>query len=123
MPITDDAVQMRGMTAVASDRDKLGTIEDIYLDRESGEPEWMTLKTGLSGGHLSFVPLAEARRDGDTIAVPYDKATVRTLRASTPTASSPRARRPACTATTGSTTRSAVRQRAPRGRRCGPRLA
>ena len=77
MPMTDDAVQMRGMTAVASDGDKLGTIEDIYLDRQTGEPEWMTLKTGLFGGHLSFVPLAEARRDGDAITVPYDKATVK----------------------------------------------
>ena len=77
MPITDDAVQMRGMTAVASDGDKLGTIEDIYLDRQTGKPEWMTLKTGLFGGHLSFVPLAEARQDDDTITVPYDKATVK----------------------------------------------
>jgi uncharacterized protein YrrD len=32
MPTTDDAVQMRGMTAVANDGDKLGTIEDVYLD-------------------------------------------------------------------------------------------
>lgn len=77
MPITDDAVQMRGMAAVAGDGDKLGTIEDIYLDRETGKPEWMTLKTGLFGGHLSFVPLAEAGREGDTITVPYDKATVK----------------------------------------------
>ena len=77
MPITDDAVQMRGMTAVAGDGDELGTIEDIYLDRQTGKPEWMTLKTGLFGGHLSFVPLAEARRDGDAITVPYDKDTVK----------------------------------------------
>jgi len=77
MPTTDDAVQMRGMTVVATDGDKLGTIEDIYLDRETGKPEWMTLKTGLFGGHLSFVPLADARRDDDTITVPYDKAMVK----------------------------------------------
>jgi uncharacterized protein (TIGR02271 family) len=77
MPITNDAVQMRGMTAVASDGDKLGTIEDIYLDRQTGKPEWMTLKTGLFGGHLSFVPLAEAGQDGDTVTVPYDKGTVK----------------------------------------------
>jgi uncharacterized protein (TIGR02271 family) len=68
---------MRGMTAVASDGDKLGKIEDIYLDQETGKPEWMALKTGLFGGHLSFVPLADARRDADTITVPYDKAKVK----------------------------------------------
>jgi uncharacterized protein (TIGR02271 family) len=77
VPTTDEAVQMRGMTAVANDGDKLGKIEDIYLDQETGKPEWMALKTGLFAGHLSFVPLADARRDGDTIAVPYDKATVK----------------------------------------------
>ena len=78
MPTTaNDVAQMRGMTAVASDGDKLGTIEDIYVDRETGKPEWMALKTGLFGGHLSFVPLADARRDGDTITVPIDKATVK----------------------------------------------
>jgi uncharacterized protein (TIGR02271 family) len=77
VPTTDDAVQMRGMTAVASDGDKLGTIADIYLDRETGKPEWIAVKTGLFGGHLSFVPLADARREGDTITVPYDKATVK----------------------------------------------
>jgi uncharacterized protein (TIGR02271 family) len=77
VPTTDDAVQMRGLTAVAADGDKLGKIEDIYLDQETGKPEWMALKTGLFGGHLSFVPLADARRDGDTITVPYDKAKVK----------------------------------------------
>ncbi len=77
MPITDDAVQMRGMTAVDRDGDKLGKIEDIYLDQETGKPEWIALKTGMFGGHLSFVPLADARQDGDTITVPYDKAKVK----------------------------------------------
>jgi uncharacterized protein (TIGR02271 family) len=77
VPTTDDAVQMRGMTAVGSDGDKLGKIEDIYLDRQTGEPEWMAIKTGLFGGHVSFVPLTEASVDGDTVAVPYDKAAIK----------------------------------------------
>ena len=77
MPTTDDATQMRGMTAVASDGDKLGKIEDIYLDEETGKPEWMAVKTGMFGGHVSFVPLAEASLDGDVVSVPYDKAKVR----------------------------------------------
>ena len=77
MPTTDDVAQMRGMTAVANDGDKLGRIEDIYLDQKTGKPEWIALKTGLFGGHVSFVPLADARRDGDTVTVPYDKAKVK----------------------------------------------
>jgi uncharacterized protein YrrD len=48
VPTVDGAVQMRGMTAVDRDGDKLGKIEDIYLDQETGKPEWIALKTGLS---------------------------------------------------------------------------
>jgi uncharacterized protein (TIGR02271 family) len=77
VPTTDDVVQMRGMTAVDRDGDKLGKIEDIYLDQETGKPEWIALKTGMFGGHLSLVPLADARQEGDTITVPYDKAKVK----------------------------------------------
>jgi len=64
------------MTAVDRDGDKLGKIEDIYLDQQTGKPEWIALKTGLFGGHLSFVPLADARQDGDAVTVPYDKAKI-----------------------------------------------
>ena len=77
MPTVDDAAQMRGMTAVDRDGDKLGKIEDIYLDQETGKPEWIALKTGMFGGHLSFVPLADAREDGDAVTVPYDKAKIK----------------------------------------------
>jgi uncharacterized protein (TIGR02271 family) len=76
MTTTHDPAQMRGMTAVDGDGDKLGRIEDIYLDEETGKPEWMAIQTGVSGGHLTFVPLADARQNGDTVTVPYDKAKV-----------------------------------------------
>jgi uncharacterized protein YrrD len=48
VPTTDDATQMRGMTAVGSDGDKLGKIEDIYLDEETGKPEWMAIRPACS---------------------------------------------------------------------------
>jgi sporulation protein YlmC with PRC-barrel domain len=36
----------RGRTLVDRDGDKIGKIEDVYLDRSSGEPEWVAVKTG-----------------------------------------------------------------------------
>jgi hypothetical protein len=60
-------------SAPARPANKLGTIEDIYLDQETGEAEWVALKTGMFGGKLSFAPLAQARQDGDTIVLPYEK--------------------------------------------------
>jgi uncharacterized protein (TIGR02271 family) len=67
----------RGRTAVDVDGDKIGTIEEIYLDTDSGEPEWLAVRTGLFGTHVSFVPLAQAREDGDDIRVPFPKGHVK----------------------------------------------
>jgi uncharacterized protein (TIGR02271 family) len=77
MPTIDQAQTWHGRDAIDADGDKLGTIDEIYVDRQTGEPEWMAVKTGMFGTKLSFVPLAEAREDGETIAVPYDKAKVK----------------------------------------------
>jgi uncharacterized protein (TIGR02271 family) len=77
MPTTENITTWRGHEARSSDGDKLGTIEDIYLDQQTGKPEWMAVKTGLFGANVSFVPLAEARPEGDVVTVPYDKATVK----------------------------------------------
>ena len=76
MPTTEDIKTWRGHEARGSDGDKLGKIEDIYLDEQTGKPEWMAVKTGMFGGRVSFVPLAQARLDGDAVTVPYDKATI-----------------------------------------------
>jgi uncharacterized protein (TIGR02271 family) len=77
MPTIEDIKTWQGHEARSSDGDKLGKIEDIYLDQQTGKPEWLAIKTGLFGGHVSFVPLAKARLDGDAVAVPYDKATIK----------------------------------------------
>jgi uncharacterized protein (TIGR02271 family) len=77
MPTTEDIKTWRGHEARSNDGDKLGRIEDIYLDQETGKPEWMAVKTGMFGGRVSFVPLAQASLDGDVVTVPYDKATIK----------------------------------------------
>jgi uncharacterized protein (TIGR02271 family) len=57
--------------------DKVGSIGDIYLDEETGGPEWLAVKTGLFGTKVSFVPIAEARAEGDEVRVPYEKSQVK----------------------------------------------
>ena len=66
-------LQSRGSAVVSSDGEKIGSIEDIYLDRETEEPEWALVKTGLFGSNGTFVPLAEATMTGSDITVPYGK--------------------------------------------------
>ena len=57
--------------------EKIGSVGQIYLDDESGEPNWVTVKTGLFGTQESFVPLAQADASGADVIVPYDKETVK----------------------------------------------
>src|SRR5215212_3417368 len=72
--ISRDSVQtLIGGTAYTNDGDKIGSIGTVYLDNASGEPAWVTVKTGLFGSNESFVPLDQAEQTGDGIRVPYDK--------------------------------------------------
>lgn len=74
---TDDLGRITPQTSViASDGDKLGTINQIYTSDTTGEPAWVTLKTGLFGSQESFVPLADASFEGDDIHVPVTKKAV-----------------------------------------------
>ena len=78
MTPTESAVaEWRGRKAVDSDGDKIGTIEEIYMDAETGKPEWLAVTTGMFGTKVSFVPVAEASDAGDGVRVPYDKAQVK----------------------------------------------
>ena len=77
MPTVQEATQMRGMTAVDRDGDKIGKIDDVYEDRQTGQPEWALVNTGLFGTKSSFVPLAQASGSGDQVQVPYEKQLVK----------------------------------------------
>ena len=52
-----DAYEWKGRTLIDSDDQKIGEIDEIYLDAETGEPEWATVTTGLFGTKTSFVPI------------------------------------------------------------------
>ncbi len=57
--------------------DKIGSVGQVYLDTRSGEPEWVTVKTGLFGTKETFVPLQRASFTEDRLTVSYDKSTVK----------------------------------------------
>jgi sporulation protein YlmC with PRC-barrel domain len=68
-----DVMEWRGFEVVDRDGDKVGKLDEIYLDGETGEPEWAVVHTGLFGRKSSFVPIREAMREGDMIRVPYQR--------------------------------------------------
>jgi uncharacterized protein (TIGR02271 family) len=78
MPITEsDLTGLSNGNVVTTSGDKIGSIGQIYLDDQTGDPSFVTANTGLFGTSQSFVPLQGASvRDGN-IVVNYDKDTVK----------------------------------------------
>ena len=73
MVTTEQLQDVIGATAYGPDGSKLGKVGQVYLDDATGQPEWVTISTGLFGTKESFVPLAEASYSGGDLRLPYDK--------------------------------------------------
>jgi hypothetical protein len=69
----DQAGKVIGATAYTADGDRIGRIGQLFLDDATKQPEWITVSTGFFGTKESFVPLAEAKVEGDRVLVPYTK--------------------------------------------------
>jgi uncharacterized protein YrrD len=50
--------EWHGKMLVDRDGQKIGKLQDVYVDVETDEPMFGTVKEGLIGRHLTFVPLA-----------------------------------------------------------------
>jgi uncharacterized protein (TIGR02271 family) len=74
---TTEAYDWRGRTLVDAQDDKIGDVEEIYLDEQTGQPEWALVNTGLFGSKASFVPLAGAAPAGEDVRVQVQKEQVK----------------------------------------------
>jgi uncharacterized protein (TIGR02271 family) len=77
MPPMNEVLEWRGQTMVGSGGDKIGKIEEIYLDQETEQPEWALVHTGMFGSQATFVPIANASTRDDKVRVPFEKAQVK----------------------------------------------
>jgi sporulation protein YlmC with PRC-barrel domain len=62
-----------GKTLVDRDGEKIGKLEDVYVDVETDEPQFATVKEGLIGRHLTFVPLGELKVGPNELQVAVSK--------------------------------------------------
>ncbi|MBW3654311.1 MAG: PRC-barrel domain-containing protein, partial [Actinobacteria bacterium] len=67
------AYDWRGRTLIDRSGEKIGKIDELYVDHETDKPEWATVNTGLFGSNSSFVPLAGASPQGEDVQVQVDK--------------------------------------------------
>lgn len=72
-----EVYEWRGRTVVDRDGEKIGKLDEIYLDRETHELEWALVKTGLLGTKSSFVPLKGAAPADDDVRVAHAKGQVK----------------------------------------------
>jgi uncharacterized protein (TIGR02271 family) len=74
---TDTISRVIGQDVYDESGEKIGSASEVYLDDESGQPEWVTVRTGLFGTKESFVPLRDADLTNDGVRVPVSKAKVK----------------------------------------------
>jgi hypothetical protein len=52
-----NVAEWHGKMLVDRDRERIGKLQDVYVDVENDEPQFATVKEGFIGRHLTFVPL------------------------------------------------------------------
>src|ERR1041384_249325 len=63
----------QGMDLVERDGEKMGKLRDVYVDVETDEPMFGTVKEGFIGRHLTFVPLGGVTIGPDDLQVTVSK--------------------------------------------------
>lgn len=74
---TEQLRDISGVTVYGPDQEKIGRAGQVYLDDDTGQPEWLTVNTGLFGTNESFVPLHTAELSDEGLTVAYRKEKVK----------------------------------------------
>ena len=74
---TDTISRVIGQDVYDESGEKIGSASEVYLDDETGQPEWVTVRTGLFGTKESFVPIRNADLTNDGVRVPVSKTQVK----------------------------------------------
>lgn len=70
--------EWHGRMLLDQNGEKIGKLQDVYVDVETDVPQFATVKEGLIGRHLTFVPLGGVQIGPDDLQVAVTKEQVRT---------------------------------------------
>jgi PRC-barrel domain len=73
----ENIAEWRGKALVDRDGDKIGKLEDVYVDVETDEPVFGTVREGVFGRHLTFVPMVGLTIGPDELQVAVSKEQVK----------------------------------------------
>ncbi|NUL46445.1 PRC and DUF2382 domain-containing protein [Cellulosimicrobium funkei] len=65
--------RLQDATVYGNDGNKIGTVGQVYLDDQTGQPSFVTVSTGLFGTKETFIPIGQATPSADGVQVPFDK--------------------------------------------------
>jgi uncharacterized protein (TIGR02271 family) len=65
--------QLEGRPVMGADGQKIGTVADVYFDKDTRQPEWALVTTGMFGTKHSFVPITSASTTSEGLSVPFTK--------------------------------------------------
>ena len=74
---TSNVNDIIGADVVDPDNDKVGKVGQVYLDSETNEPTWVSVKTGLFGMSETLVPIDDASWTDGVLRLAVDKARVK----------------------------------------------
>jgi PRC-barrel domain len=69
--------EWHGKMLIDRDGEKIGKLQDVYVDVETDEPQFGTVKEGLIGRHLTFVPLGGLKVGPDDLQVAVSRQQVK----------------------------------------------
>src|ERR1019366_4105935 len=72
-----DVADWHGKMLIDIDGEKIGKLQDVYVDVETDVPQFATVKEGVTGRHLTFVPLVGIQVGPDDLQVSVTKEQVR----------------------------------------------
>jgi PRC-barrel domain len=73
MTTSQDAQQYIHRAAVDPEGNRIGKISKVYLDDQTGQPQWVLVETGLFGTRDSFAPIHGARLDEELVVLAVSK--------------------------------------------------
>src|SRR5277367_2753889 len=71
-----NASEWHGKTLIDSAGEKIGKLQDVYVDVETDEPQFATVKEGFIGRHLTFVPVGGITVGPDSLTATVTRAQV-----------------------------------------------
>ena len=74
---TWNVTEWHGRVLVDRNGEKIGKLQEVYVDVETDEPQFGTVKEGFIGRHLTFVPLAGVQIGPEDLQVTVTKDQVR----------------------------------------------